>query len=79
MSASSLSLACTSHRSIGPISIDGLVATACSSPVLTITIASASALALTLLLYSQELHRGINDIGFVGTSLQAERKRRQGL
>jgi rhomboid protease GluP len=79
MSASSLSLICTSHRSIGPISIDGLVAAACSSPVLTITIASGCALALTLLLYSQELHRGINDIGFVATSLQAERKRRQGL
>jgi hypothetical protein len=34
---------------------------------------------LTLLLYSQELSRGIGDIGFVGASLQTERKRRQGL
>ena len=79
MSASFLSLACASHRSIGPISIDSLVATACSNPVLTITTASGCALALTLLLYSQELERGIGDIGFVGASLQAERKRRQGL
>jgi rhomboid protease GluP len=79
MSASSLSLACASHRSIGPISIDSLVATACSNPVLTITIASGCALELTLLVYSRELHRGIGDIGFVGASLHAERKRRQGL
>jgi rhomboid protease GluP len=36
-------------------------------------------LVMTLLLYSQELHRGIGDIGFVGASLRAERKRRQGI
>jgi len=38
-----------------------------------------AALALTLLLYSQDLYRGIDDVGFIGTSLRAERKRRQGI
>jgi membrane associated rhomboid family serine protease len=37
------------------------------------------ALVLTLLLYSQELYRGIKDIGFVGASLSGERRRRQGI
>ena len=79
LSASLLSPACASHRSLGPISIDGLVAAACSNAVLTTAIAAGLALTLTLLLYSHELSRGIGDIGFVGASLQAERKRRQGL
>jgi rhomboid protease GluP len=34
---------------------------------------------LTLLLYSQELSRGLDDVGFIGASLRAERKRRQGI
>jgi len=79
LSASLLSPACALHRSLGPISLDGLIATACSNAVLTTAIAAGLALALTLLLYSHELSRGLGDIGFVGASLQAERKRRQGL
>jgi rhomboid protease GluP len=79
LSASLLSPACASHRSLGPISLDGLIATACSNPVPTTAIAAGLALTLTLLLYSHELSRGLGDIGFVGASLQAERKRRQGL
>ena len=79
LSASLLSPACASHRSLGPIPIEGLVAAACANPVPTIAIAAGLALTLTLLLYSHELARGLGDIGFVGASLQAERKRRQGL
>jgi rhomboid protease GluP len=79
LSAWLLSPACASHRSLGPISLDSFIATACSNAVLTTAIAAGLALTLTLLLYSHELSRGLGDIGFVGASLQAERKRRQGL
>jgi hypothetical protein len=34
---------------------------------------------LTLLLYSQELYRGIKDISFVAASMTGERKRRYGI
>jgi rhomboid protease GluP len=59
--------------------INSLVAAACSNSLLTIGLASVCTLALTLLLYSQELYRGVADIGFVAASLRAERKRHQGL
>jgi len=74
-----LSTACASYRPIGPIAIGNLVGAACSSPVLTIGMAALAALTLTLLLYSQDLYRGIDDVGFIGASLRAERKRRQGI
>jgi membrane associated rhomboid family serine protease len=76
---SALSAACASYRPIGPIAIGNLVGAACSSPVPTIGMAALAALALTLLLYSQDLYRGIDDVGFIGASLRAERKRRQGI
>ena len=71
--------ACTPGLFAGRGPIEGVVAAACASPVTTIGITSGFVLVLTLLLYSQELHRGIGDIGFVGASLRAERKRRQGI
>ncbi len=74
-----LSAACASYRFGGPIPIGNLMGAACSNPVLTIGSAAVAALALTLLLYAQELSRGINDVGFIGASLRAERKRRQGI
>jgi rhomboid protease GluP len=42
-------------------------------------VVAIGALVLTLLLYSQELHRGLKDIGFVAASMTGERKRRYGL
>jgi len=45
----------------------------------TLVIAAAAAGALRLLLCVHELHRGVTDVGFVGATLQAERKRRYGL
>jgi rhomboid protease GluP len=74
-----LSAACASHRAGAYIAIGNLVGAACSSPTLTIGTAGLAALALTLLLYSQELSRGLDDVGFIGASLRAERKRRQGI
>jgi membrane associated rhomboid family serine protease len=77
LSASLLSAACV--RFVGPVPIESLLAAACVNPVPAVGIAATCVLVLTLLLYSQELHRGIRDIGFVGASLRAERNRRQGL
>jgi membrane associated rhomboid family serine protease len=52
---------------------------ACSNWQITIDIVAAGVFAATLLLYAQELSRGINDVGFICGSLRAERKRRQGI
>jgi hypothetical protein len=66
-----------------PLGAQGLVETlvdlACSNSQVTIAIIAAGVFAATLLLYSQELARGIRDVGFVGGSMRAERKRRQGI
>ena len=51
----------------------------CANASVTGIIVAAGALVLTLLLYSQELHRGLKDIGFVCASMTGERKRRYGL
>jgi membrane associated rhomboid family serine protease len=42
-------------------------------------IAALSAVIVTILLYWRHIDRGIKDVGFVGASLRAERKRRQGI
>ena len=46
---------------------------------MTLDIAAACSFLLTILVYFPELNRGIGDVGFVGASLCAERKRRQGI
>ena len=79
LSGSYLLSACTSGLFAGRAPIEGLIAMACANPVTTIGLTAGLALVLTLFLYSQDLHRGIGDIGFVGASLRAERKRRQGI
>ena len=53
--------------------------TTCANLNVTLDIAAATAFVLTLLLYWQDIHRGIKDVGFVGASLRAERSRRQGI
>jgi len=78
-SASFLASACAPNRFAGSMPIESLVAAACANPALAIAIAAGCALTLTLLLYSQELHRGLRDVGFVGASLRAERLRHKGL
>jgi rhomboid protease GluP len=59
--------------------VQALVDLACASSQATIDIIAACAFAATLLLYSRELMRGIKDVGFIGTSLRADRKRSQGI
>jgi rhomboid protease GluP len=56
-----------------------LVDAACGNLDLTLIVAALGAGGLTLLVYSQELQRGIADVGFVGATLRAERNRRHGL
>lgn len=51
----------------------------CSNPELAMAIAAACAGLFTLLLYSQELDRGLRDVGFIAASLRANRGRRQGI
>jgi membrane associated rhomboid family serine protease len=51
----------------------------CVNWPMTVAITTACSFAVTILLYSQELVRGVKDVGFVGASLRAERKRRQGI
>ncbi|MCK1651251.1 rhomboid family intramembrane serine protease [Bradyrhizobium sp. 149] len=59
--------------------VDNLLGAFCSSPVIVTALTSIGAFALTLWICSTEIHRGIEDVGFVGASLRAERRRRQGL
>lgn len=51
----------------------------CSNPLLATGLIAIGAAALTLHLGSGEIRRGIEDVGFIGASLRAERSRRQGL
>ncbi|WP_409189551.1 rhomboid family intramembrane serine protease [Bradyrhizobium sp. RDM4] len=59
--------------------LDNLLDAFCSSPVLVTGLSSIAAVALTLWIFSAEIHRGIEDVGFVGATLRAERSRRHGL
>jgi rhomboid protease GluP len=63
---------------VGPVG-GALIDAACGDLDVTLIVAALGAGVLTLLLYSQELRRGIADVGFVGATLRAERKRRHGI
>lgn len=56
-----------------------LLAAVCANPNVTFAVVTAGSFVLTLLLYSQELARGMKDIGFVSAAMTGERKRRYGL
>jgi membrane associated rhomboid family serine protease len=72
--------ACAFHTLpfVGPVG-GALIDAACGSLDVTLIVAALAAGVLTLLLYSPELRRGIKDVGFVGATLCAERKRRHGI
>lgn len=63
---------------IGP-SDGALLGAACANLGVTLPVVAAVAGALTLLVYAPQLHRGVKDVGFVGATLRAERKRRYGI
>jgi rhomboid protease GluP len=62
-----------------PVRIETILSTACSGPVLATATVAAAVLVLTACLYSQELHRGLGDVGFVSAAFRAERKRHYGI
>jgi membrane associated rhomboid family serine protease len=70
---------CASQPHETGTAIETAVRMACLNRPATIAIIAACVFALTILLYSQELIRGVNDVGFVGASLRAERQRRRGI
>jgi membrane associated rhomboid family serine protease len=69
---------CASSPS-APAMLARLFAIGCANVYLTAAIAAVATFALTILLHSQELYRGIRDVGFVAATLRAERLRRRGL
>ena len=79
LSGWALALSCSPRWPTGLVPFDNILATFCASPVLISGLAAIGAAALTLWLYSKEISRGIEDVGFVGASLRAERNRRHGL
>lgn len=74
-----LAFYCWPHLPIGYIPLDIFLVIFCPNPVLISGLAAIGAAALTLWLCAKEISRGIEDVGFVGTSLRAERSRRHGL
>jgi len=74
-----LAVACGTHQLQPPSRIDQLFGAVCANASMTVFIVAACAFLLTMLLYWPELHRGINDVGFVGASLRAGRQRRHGI
>ena len=77
--ASQLASACATRQPGAVAALDAMINALCTSPAAAAIGASALAFALTILLYSQELYRGLIDVGFVATSLEAGRKRSQGI
>jgi membrane associated rhomboid family serine protease len=76
---SKLASACVARATNGTPAVETLLNALCSAPLLASALVASGAVALTLLVCSKELARGVEDVGFVGNSLRAERNRRQGL
>lgn len=75
----SLGLACAGRGAGGSNGIDALLGMICSSPLLVTGLAAFAVAALILVGCSKEFYRGIEDVGFVSSTLRAERRRRSGL
>ena len=74
-----LGSSCWPRWPTGAVPLDDFLVIFCPNPVLISGLAAIGAAAVTLLLCVKEISRGIEDVGFVGTSLRAERGRRHGL
>jgi membrane associated rhomboid family serine protease len=70
---------CTAPRPTADVVLQNVLDVTCSNPTLATAIIAVVVLVLTAFLYSQDIYRGLNDVGFVATSLRAERKRHQGI
>jgi membrane associated rhomboid family serine protease len=73
-----LSATCASREFSAKL-LENALKVACTNINLTLYIVAACAFVLTLVGYLHALFRGITDVGFVGATLRAERKRRQGI
>jgi membrane associated rhomboid family serine protease len=71
--------ACAAHSSTGLIQLGDWKAYLCLDWRLTASVIAAFIFVLTLTLYAKELIRGLNDVGFIGATFAAERRRRYGL
>lgn len=74
-----LATSCSPRWPTGSVPLDNFLVTFCPNPVLVSGLGAIGAAALTLWLCAKEISRGLEDVGFVGTSLRAERSRRHGL
>ncbi|WFU78796.1 rhomboid family intramembrane serine protease [Bradyrhizobium sp. CIAT3101] len=74
-----LASSCSPRWPTGSVPLDNLLVMVCPNPVLIAGLAAIGAAAVTLWLCAKDISRGIEDVGFVATSLRAERNRRHGL
>ncbi|MBR0836332.1 rhomboid family intramembrane serine protease [Bradyrhizobium manausense] len=74
-----LASSCRPRWPTGSVPLDNFLVTFCLNPVLISGLSAIGVAAVTLWLCAKEISRGIEDVGFVGTSLRAERSRRHGL
>ena len=70
---------CTALRPHEIAVIENVMNVTCSNPILATGFLVLLVLFLTIFLYSQDIQRGLGDVGFVTASLQAERKRHRGI
>jgi rhomboid protease GluP len=77
--AAGLAAACASRPPSPVAALDATLQALCASLGSAAIGAAALTAVLTILLYSQELYRGLIDVGFVATSLQAARHRSRGI
>jgi rhomboid protease GluP len=70
---------CAAPAPAATVALQNVLNATCSSPTLTTAAVAALVLVLTALLYSQDIRRGLSDVGFVATSLRAARKRHPGI
>jgi membrane associated rhomboid family serine protease len=68
-----------SSRNFNAIIQDNIFNVVCTSINLTLYVVAACVFVLTIVVYFHEFFRGITDVGFVGATLRAERKRRRGI
>jgi rhomboid protease GluP len=73
------SSSCIMRRPSGVAPIDNFASAFCATPLLVTALVAIGAVAATLLACSNDIRRGLQDVGFVATSLRAERGRRHGL
>jgi rhomboid protease GluP len=79
LSAWALTWSCGPGLRTGAVPLDNFLLMFCPNPVLIAGLGAIGAAAITLWLCAKEISRGLEDVGFVGSSLRAERGRRHGL